>query len=524
MLATTKLTHNFKTLLISSPVISSVKVTKDSSILNNSTTGVRGIKTLSKKSTPTPTLRAVKNAINQDKYKRTVIRRVIRPKPKPKEKPTWISGTLPKIMTPQNIAPKQTKPLPDIKPIIQSSGITKKDKAQMVGSDLWKWLKENSGIIILNLGSLCTLTAFTRSDILELRVLSMTGSISSVLYFLSLPPPKVWFPAMWSSIFAFTNAYKVYFILEERKGKPKYLSSEELAVYEEHFAPHGMTPRQFEKLMEISTEVHVPKGQVLVENEKDFNAVYLVKSGSIDAMTGLKRRVTAASTDKSVAMTGGNSGAWIGELAFLDYLAAKDTNKSSSKTKTPKPSTTSSSATKEPMAVVGTKKDELATKLPSTETTPPPGRHPNNDQTSNNKQTPNAVDHGRVVTKKAILTYIATEDTTVYSFDHEALCQLLESSSELRSALTRAMTAAVVGKVVNMYLSKLDADKPLWQKWLEDNWQQQQTAVKEEDPPENNNIKCANKKTDDDENVSAVKLVNIKILKKVHDEPMPKSA
>jgi cAMP-binding proteins - catabolite gene activator and regulatory subunit of cAMP-dependent protein kinases len=491
-------------------------------------TVLRGIKTISNRKTAT--IKAgIKNQMNQDKYKRTVIRRVIRPRPKqPKAKPAWISGTLPKILTPQNIAPKQTKPLPDIKPIIQSSGITKKDKAQKVGSDLWKWLKENSGIIILNLGSLCTLTAFTRSDILELRCLSMTGSISSVLYFLSLPPPKVWFPAMWSGIFAFTNAYKVYFILEERKGKPKYLSSEELAVYEEYFAPHGMTPRQFEKLIEISTEIKVPKGQVLVENETDLNSVYLVKSGSIDALTGLKRRVTAASTDKSVAMTGGDSGAWIGELAFLDYLAARDTNKSKMQ---PKSSSNISSGKKAKDDSVGSTSSSNSSSgggsgLQSIEGT--------SDQVSNgsningHKETTNVVGdhHGRVATKKAIFTYIATEDTTVYSFDHDALCELLESSVELRAALTRAMTAAVVGKVVNMYLSKLDKDKPLWQKWLEDNWQTTTTTaaaatVKEEAPvePQQENSASNGSTNSSTSDTGSVPLITIKLLKRVQEGP-----
>jgi hypothetical protein len=32
------------------------------------------------------------------------------------------------------------------------------------------------------------------------------------------------------------------------------------------------------------------------------------------------------------------------------------------------------------------------------------------------------------------------------------------------------MTAAVVSKVVNLYISKVDADKPIWQSFLEQNW------------------------------------------------------
>jgi hypothetical protein len=32
------------------------------------------------------------------------------------------------------------------------------------------------------------------------------------------------------------------------------------------------------------------------------------------------------------------------------------------------------------------------------------------------------------------------------------------------------MTAAVVSKVVNLYISKVDADKPIWQTFLEQHW------------------------------------------------------
>jgi hypothetical protein len=50
----------------------------------------------------------------------------------------------------------------------------------------------------------------------------------------------------------------------------------------------------------------------------------------------------------------------------------------------------------------------------------------------------------------------------------------------MRAAFTRAMTAAVVGKVVNLYLSKVDAEKPIWQRWLEDNRQGGVTDVEDD--------------------------------------------
>jgi len=401
------------------------------------------------------TNRSSTTRIKQDKHKRSIVRRVIRPKDKKAEK-SWLSKTLPEIMTPQNMAPKQTQPLPDIKPIMASNK-SKKDQAKKFGEDLFKWIKENAGIIILNAGSVCTLTAFTRSDILELRCLSMTGSLSSVVYFLSLPAPKVWFPAIWSSIFAMTNAYKVYFILEERKGKPKYLTTEETKVYEEHFMPHGVTPKQFEKLLHISNEIRLEKGQVLVENGTDLKALYIVKSGCIDAVTGLmKRRVTAASTDKNSLKQNeaGNSGAWIGELAFLDVLAAKDVKIPQKTIPTTIPAQT------QEVTHASVKEEDLTNKSQPVIASDPP-------MDSHSK----AQSQARAATKKAILTYVATEETIVYAFDHKEMCELLSSSADMRVAITRAMTAAVVQKVVNMYLSKVDAEKPMWQRWLEDNWQ-----------------------------------------------------
>ena len=44
------------------------------------------------------------------------------------------------------------------------------------------WFKENWSIVVLNLGSVATLVGFTRSDLLELRMLSVTGSMGNVIY------------------------------------------------------------------------------------------------------------------------------------------------------------------------------------------------------------------------------------------------------------------------------------------------------------------------------------------------------
>ena len=123
--------------------------------------------------------------------------------------------------------------------------------AKKVG--LIDWIKENSGAIILNFGSICLLVAFTRKDIVELRALAMTGSLTNVIYFATRRPIN-YLPMTWSSVFVMTNLSMLYFILDERNGSVS-LSENQLKLYEEHFLPHGVTPKQFEKVLRKATKL-----------------------------------------------------------------------------------------------------------------------------------------------------------------------------------------------------------------------------------------------------------------------------
>ena len=58
-------------------------------------------------------------------------------------------------------------------------------------------------------------------------------------------------------------------------------------------------------------------------------------------------------------------------------------------------------------------------------------------------------------TERAMYTVVALEDdTTVLAWSHADMQALLDRSSDMRAALTRAMTAAIVGKVVGFANSK----------------------------------------------------------------------
>jgi hypothetical protein len=158
----------------------------------------------------------------------------------------------------------------------------------------WSWLdwwKLNVPLIIMNFGSLCTLIAFTRSDVLELRCCSVMGSTSFVAYSLLQPPPIRWGPTLWSMLFATVNFYKIVRILDERRGEVD-LNPREYDIYLEHFMPHGVTPKQFEKVYRAGTTRVIKKGRVITREGEVIESVKLIVRGNTRAST-LGRHLTA---------------------------------------------------------------------------------------------------------------------------------------------------------------------------------------------------------------------------------------
>ena len=168
----------------------------------------------------------------------------------------------------------------------------------------------------------------------------------------------------------------------------------------------------------------------------------------------MSRRVTAASSAKGnkEKFAGGDAGAWIGEIAFFDYLSERDRQVQTFKPSPP------------PGTGTGTADMPLAT----TSAAAAAEKNALKEKNTITRET---------ATQNAILTYIATkDDTLVFEWDFEELADLMRTSSELRSSVSRAMTAAVVGKVVNLYISRTDAKTPMWEKWIGKNWRQSATA------------------------------------------------
>ena len=208
-----------------------------------------------------------------------------------------------------------------------------------------------------------------------------------------------------------------------------------MKLYEEHFLPHGVTPKQFEKVLRKATKLEVPKDYVILRQGQKVDTVTLVYKGGTCAISTAQRRVTAASSEPTLAkiLVGGNAGAWIGEIHFLEVLAAQETGRFSR----PRNENGNYFFHKLRSALSGLTSQNLD-KQPSITVSPRPN----------------------------VLTYKTTKDSTLLQWTFDDLAQLLDSGSDMRSNMTRAMTAAVVGKVVNYTVDKSNEPRPNWMSWL----------------------------------------------------------
>jgi hypothetical protein len=236
-------------------------------------------------------------------YKGRYYRRPIAPKAKNPKAPELLKLPLtgqpsapPPLKTPSNTSAQTMADAPSIRLRVMDLS--------------WSWLdwwKRNAPLIIANFGSLCTLTAFTQSDVLELRSCSVTGSVSFVISSLLNPPPR-WGPTLWSSLFACVNSTKIIQILDERRGIVDH-SPLEREIYLEHFKPHGVTPKQFEKVFVAGTPRVVKAGDIVTREGELIKSVKLIVRGNTRAST-LGRRFTALGSKEGNrdAKLGGNSG------------------------------------------------------------------------------------------------------------------------------------------------------------------------------------------------------------------------
>jgi CRP-like cAMP-binding protein len=333
----------------------------------------------------------------------------------------------------------------------------------------WKsWFTLNTPLLILNCGSMATLLGFTRSDVLELRTLAMTGNCTFVIYSLISPPIK-WPAICWSMLFASVNGFNIAKILNERKGKV-VLTPHEMEMYQEHFQPYGVTQFQFYKVITMGHTKIIPAGEIIARQGAPITSVKLVVRGKTRANVG-GRHLTAIGSSKGNRFrnVGGDSGAWIGEMAFLQTKWDKDHAPSAAAASDGVTAAASSSGEKGDSLRESIQKKisgggrNQSTATASSTTTKSSSHH--EDDTDSTTTTTTTTTIGPI---RFISTIVAVEEVEVIEWSFEEMQKLLKISNDMQGALTRAMTAAIVGKVVNFMVSR-QAALPQWTTLL-DNW------------------------------------------------------
>ncbi|KAL7571107.1 hypothetical protein ACA910_014717 [Epithemia clementina (nom. ined.)] len=418
----------------------------------------------------------------------------------------------------------------------------KREKVHDFASRFREWWRDNWAVLVLNIGSICSLVGFTRSDVVELRTLSTAGSVTSLIYHFSLSPRRM-APIAWSMIFAAVNSWKIYQVISEREGTVNFTKEQE-QVYSKFFMPHGVTPKQFEHIYQQAEIVLVKKGQVVVHERQEMTHVCLVINGETRAQA-LGRRLTAASfkvVDDAVDATDDDrlswtSGAWIGEMAFLESYwkkqASPSANSSSNGTHVKASSSSSSSATASHESQQSPQSQQSAQQSQSTINKPKLSKQqeqqqqqtttvvssstnePKHDSALRNaplysttaamttpesvvasyqhpetspliagaaaaanvpvprrvlsRRRTNALQRSSAMSsKQALYTIVAVQDSVLMRWKYEDMERLLAKSPDLRGAMTRAMTAAIVGKVINFTVSRRASRPQNWTNWLRD--------------------------------------------------------
>lgn len=359
--------------------------------------------------------------------------------------PKKVLPDIPKLPPPQQ-APVGFKSIVPIE-----EGAKSRNQGDWSSAEDWerlrKWWKKNWPVLVLNFGSLCTLTGFTRSDVLELRTLSMTGSISFVAYSLTQSPLR-WTPIVWTMSFAAINATKIYQILRERKGTVHLTATQE-QIYIQFFMPHGVTPKQFEAIDAKAEVLHVKKNSTIITKGEKLQYVYLIVDGSTRANI-LGRHLTAASTTPQAheSQMGGASGAWVGEMSFLESYWIKEQSKYQPVHIEEKEE---HAEHKDEYAEEVAREKKNNFKAAAVEAKKPVKVDVKAVDVVDAKKPVKVVSRAppKLKASNSLYTIVAKEDCTILRWSHADMESVMERSTDLRAAMSRAMSSAILGTCVS---------------------------------------------------------------------------
>ncbi len=135
--------------------------------------------------------------------------------------------------------------------------------------------------VIDDLANLIFVGAYWVKDILQLRLLSIVGSLAVIPYYLLQTDP-LWAPMMWSCVFISINATRAWGIMKERR--PITFTEDERLLYDKTF--RVLSLQQFKRLLAVGEWQDLDIGHVLHSIGDPPNSLEAVVRGELEARRG----------------------------------------------------------------------------------------------------------------------------------------------------------------------------------------------------------------------------------------------
>jgi len=138
----------------------------------------------------------------------------------------------------------------------------------------------NFFVILLNTANIIFLAAFLAKKIVWLRLLTITGNILVVPYYLYYIEPPLWNTVVWLCIYTAINLVMLFIIYLE--SRPISLSDLEQKIYDMTFK--SLEPRVFKKLFDHGSLEELQPEVVLVTRDSELDSLMYVVEGEAEVV------------------------------------------------------------------------------------------------------------------------------------------------------------------------------------------------------------------------------------------------
>ena len=138
----------------------------------------------------------------------------------------------------------------------------------------------NIYVILFNTANMIFLLAFMAKKIVWLRLLTITGMMVSIPYYLYFLEAPMWNNIFWVSTYALINLVMLFIIYLE--SRPVKLSDLEQKIYDLTFK--SLEPRVFKKLIDHGSLEELQPEVVLVNRDSELDSLMLVVEGEAEVV------------------------------------------------------------------------------------------------------------------------------------------------------------------------------------------------------------------------------------------------